>query len=132
MGVAPIVVLLIAGSFMPNDSSSFVAGIVELIMLAGMAASAAWFGIKSCNATMLMNTGVDFPKLVAVSVSKVILVFIFAFLMISSLSKALKGDNPGDLGKGLIIFAIVGSVGAWLRPKIVNTQKVFEKRGMVF
>ena len=132
MGVAPIVVLLIAGSFMPNDSSSFVAGIVELIMLAGMAASAAWFGIKSCNATVLMNTGVDFLKLVAVSVSKVILVFVFAFLMISSLSKALKGDNPGDLKKGLIIFAIVGSIGAWLRPKIINTQKVFEKRGMVF
>ena len=52
--------------------------------------------------------------------------------MISSLSKALKGDNPGDLEKGLIIFAIVGSIGAWLRPKIANTQKVFEKRGMVF
>ena len=132
MGAAPIGVLFVVGSFMPSDTNSFLAYIVGFIMLAGMAASAAWFGIKSCNATVLMNIGVDFPKLVAVSVSKVILVFVFAFLMIGSLNKALKGDNPADLGKGLVVFAIVVSIAAWLRPRIVNTQRVFEKRGMVF
>ena len=132
MGAAPIGVLFVVGSFMPSDTNSFLAYIVGFIMLAGMAASAAWFGIKSCNATVLMNIGVDFPKLVAVSVSKVILVVVFAFLMIGSLNKALKGDNPDDLGKGLVVFAIVVSIGAWLRPRIVNTQRVFEKRGMVF
>ena len=36
-----------------------------------------------------------------------------------------------DIGTSKIV-AIVGSIGAWLRPKIINTQKVFEKRGMVF
>jgi hypothetical protein len=131
MGAAPIGVLIFGVSFMPSNASTLVENTILFITFAAMAAAAAWFGIRSSNATVLLNSGIDLHKLVAVSVSKVMLVFVFAALMIGSLNQALRNKKPGDLAQGLLVFAIVGAIGQWLYPKVVNLSEVFERRGLI-
>ena len=128
MAAAPFGILIVGATMMPEDTSSIWATLLWLLISSLAIAAAAWFGIKSTNATVLMNSGVETYKLVAVSMSKVLLVFLFAFLMIGNLNRTLSPKKPGDFSGGLMVLGILIAAGAWLYPKLVNAQSVFEKR----
>ena len=127
MFLVPLGIFLIGLTFIPEEEGLELE-VVTWLMYSSMLGVFFWFGIKTANATAVLNPGVAYVKLLAVVMSKVGLIFVFGIVLAYSYRVATRDKSMYGLAKGALMAGAALAVAAWLYPRLVNLQAVEEKR----
>ncbi|MGL4674286.1 MAG: hypothetical protein ACRCXK_05445, partial [Wohlfahrtiimonas sp.] len=131
--IGMIILLWIIVSSLNLSNNSIVGYIMTFIWWAMFISAFVWFGMKSANANVILNSGLNTYQLVAILFTKIFIFFLFLLALAGKVSQALGGSSDKQAAQttleydkardqhlsGLIGVTILSFLGFWFYKKSI-------------